>query len=264
MKLTENNYYSKEANKSYLSVSQYKDFMGSLGWRGCEAHAMAKLKGEWKDETTSAMLVGSYVDCYIEGTLEKFKERNPEIFTKQGTLKAEFKHAEKIIERMEKDKLFMEHLKGEKQVWMIGELFGAKWKIKMDSYIKDKVIVDLKVVKDINERFWVKDVGHTNFIEYWGYDLQLAVYQEIVRQNTGKKLPCVIAVADKGKEPSIDLIQIPQWLMDDCINDIESNVKRIVELKEGKAEPIRCEKCDYCKATKVLKGYTPLDRLIEV
>ena len=29
MQLTNENYYSKEANEEYLSVSQYKDFMGT-------------------------------------------------------------------------------------------------------------------------------------------------------------------------------------------------------------------------------------------
>ena len=264
MKLTNKNYYSNEANFEYLSVSQYKDFCGSIGKRGCEAHALAKLKGEWKDETTTPMLVGSYVDSYIEGTLEEFKEQNPLIFKKDGTLKAEYIQAESIIERIEKDKLFMEHLSGEKQVIMTGELFGAKWKIKIDSYIKNKVIVDLKIIKDINERFWVKDFGFTNFIEYWGYDLQLAIYQEIARQNTGNKLPCVIAVADKQKSSNIELIKIPQWLMDDCISDSEANVKRIIDLKTGNAEPTRCEKCDFCKETKILKGYLPFDKIIEI
>ena len=264
MKLTNKNYYSQKADTEYLSCSQYKDFIGSLGKKGCEAHAMAKLKGEWEDETTIPMLVGSYIDSYFEGTLEDFKENRPEIFTKQGTLKAEYRQAEIIIERIKKDKLFMEHLDGEKQVIMTGEIGNAKFKIKMDSYIKDKAIVDLKIVKDIKERFWVKDYGYVNFIENWGYDLQLAIYQEIVRQNTGKKLPCIIAVADKQKVPNIDLIKIPQWVLDDCINGIEGNIDHILKLKSGEIEPTRCGQCDYCKSTKVLNGYLPFDRLIEV
>lgn len=46
MILTSENYYSTEADKEYLSVSQYKNFVGSLGRPGCEAYAMAKLNEE--------------------------------------------------------------------------------------------------------------------------------------------------------------------------------------------------------------------------
>jgi hypothetical protein len=44
MILTNGNYYSQEANLEYMSVSQYKDFFGTLGYKGCEAQALAKLK----------------------------------------------------------------------------------------------------------------------------------------------------------------------------------------------------------------------------
>ena len=56
MILTNDNYYSPEANWEYMSVSQYKQFLK------CEAAAMAQLKGEWSQPKTTALLVGSYVD----------------------------------------------------------------------------------------------------------------------------------------------------------------------------------------------------------
>lgn len=46
MILTPENYYSPEANFEYMSVSQFKDFSGTYGQVGCEARAMAKLRGE--------------------------------------------------------------------------------------------------------------------------------------------------------------------------------------------------------------------------
>ena len=57
LKLTNSNYYSQEANKAYISVSQYKDFFGSLGQSGCEYQAMAIINGEYKKEPTTAMRV---------------------------------------------------------------------------------------------------------------------------------------------------------------------------------------------------------------
>ena len=72
MQLTAENYYSEEANFEYMSVSQFKDFVGTYGRRGCEFTAMEKLRGAYKEEETTALLVGSYVDAYFEGTLDKF------------------------------------------------------------------------------------------------------------------------------------------------------------------------------------------------
>ena len=83
--------------------------------------------------------------------IDKFKEKTPQLFKKDGTLKADYVQADNIIERMKKDEHFMYYLSGEKQVIMTAELFGVQWKIKMDSYLPGKAIVDLKTSADIAE-----------------------------------------------------------------------------------------------------------------
>ena len=183
MQLTSENYYSQEANQEYMSVSGYKDFAGTYGKMPCEFYGMEKLNGRWQDEKSTALLVGSYVDSYFEGSLDQFKKDNPEIFTQKGELKANFKQAEEIIARIERDEYFMKYMSGQKQVIMTGELFGAKWKIKMDSYIPGVAIVDLKVMASITDLKWVKDIGYLDFVRYWGYDIQGAVYQETPKYN---------------------------------------------------------------------------------
>ena len=252
LKLTNENYFSQEANREYLSVSQYKDFIGTLGKTACESEAIAKLNGEWETEKTTALMVGSYVDAHFEGSLDLFKAQNPEIFTQKGTLKAEYKKAEEIINRIERDSKFMQFMSGEKQVIMTADLFGTPWKIKIDSYLPDLAIVDLKCMKDITEAFWVRDFGYMDFIQYWGYDIQGAVYQEVVYQNTGKRLPFYIAVADKTKEPNIEIIYIDDKHLREKLLEVESNASKILRLKNGDLEPLRCGTCDYCKHTKVL------------
>lgn len=263
LKLTNSNYYSEKANQQFISVSQYKDFFGTLGYKGCEAQALAKLKGEYKEEPSTAMLVGSYIDSYFEGTLDDFKTNHPEIVKKDGTLKSEFKQAEEIIARIERDKKFMQYLSGEKQIIMIGELFGMNFKIKMDSYIPDKAIVDLKVVDDIYKTHYSKENGKLNFIQARGYDFQLAIYQKIVELNTGKKLPCFIAVADKGKTTNIEIIQITQGELDSTLAGVGIGVERIKRLKSGEIEPDRCGKCDFCKQTKVITKPILMSELLE-
>lgn len=178
MVLTAENYYSKEANEKYMSVSQYKDFAGTYGKMACEFSAIEKLEERWAQKKTTPLLVGSYVDSYFEGTLEEFKKANPEIFTQKGELKANYKQAERIIARMERDPLFMQYMSGEKQVIMTGELFGAEWKIKIDSFVRGIAITDLKVMASITKLEWVKDIGYLDFVRYWGYDIQGAIYQE--------------------------------------------------------------------------------------
>ncbi len=252
--LTADNYYSAEADQRYMSVHQYLDFVGHMGIQGCEEKALAKLNGTYRQETTTAMLVGSYVDAYFEGTIEQFREECPDCFTQKGELKAPFKQAEKMIARCEQDSYFMSTLAGEKQVIMTGYLFGCEWKIKMDSYLPGKAIVDLKTSADIHKQWKVQDYGWASFVEYWGYTLQLAVYQKIVEINTGKKLPCYISVVTKEDSPEIEVIYIDQLTLDHALNEIEMNMPSVLMVKSGEVEPMRCEKCDHCKATKVLTG----------
>ncbi len=254
MDLMAENYYSKEANLTYMSVSQFKDFAGTYGKMSCEFSALEKMYGRWEEEPTTALLVGSYVDSYFEGSLDTFKENNPGIFTQKGELKANFKQAEEIITRIERDAYFMKFMSGEKQRIMTGNLFGADWKIKMDSYIDGVAIVDLKVMASIRDLKWVKDLGYLDFVRYWGYDIQGAVYQKIVEINTGKKLPFYIAAATKEKEPDIQIIQITQNYLDEALSVVEANVGRIVRLKAGEGEPEKCDVCDCCKHHRILKA----------
>lgn len=249
MELNNSNYYSLEADKAYMSVHQYLDFVGHMGCRGCEDRAMAALRGEYKRPVTDAMLIGSYVDSWFEGTLDDFKAEHPEIFTQKGELKAGFKKAEKMIERCTRDDFFMQFMSGEKQRIFTGYLFGCEWKCKLDSYIPGKCIVDLKTSSNLHESWRVADYGNVSFVDYWGYILQLAVYQKIVEINTGEKLPCFIAAVTKEEEPEIAIIGIDQQSLDHALNEIEMNMPSVLAVKNGEAEPIRCERCNYCKST---------------
>lgn len=253
--LTNENYYSQQANQAYFSVSQVKDFLK------CEACAMAKINGEWVEEPTTPMLIGSYVDSYFEGTLEDFKERTPQIFKKDGALKSEYLKAEKIITRVEKEELFMKCLSGEKQIIMTGELFGTNWKIKMDSYIPHQAIVDLKVVKSLREISYNRGFRQS-FIEKSKYDLQLGIYQEIVKYNTNELLDCIIAGVDKQEYSDMDCILIPNDQLKFQRDQLRWKMPRIIDVKNFNEKPNRCGVCDYCRATKKLEKLILPDNLI--
>ena len=236
--LTKENYVT---NHDYLSYSRVSRFIR------CEAAASVG----YHDPTTTAQLVGSYIDAYFSNELEQFKEEHIEIFnSKTGGLKKEYQQAEELIKRMEADELFMRYMSGEKQTIMSGEISGVKFKIKMDSYLKDEAIVDLKVMKDFN-KVW-SDVyrSYMNFVEAYDYDIEMAIFQEIVYQNTGKRLPCYLACITKQDPSDIGIFQIPQSQLDKALQIVKNNLPRILDIIEGRVAPHRCETCNYCRMTK--------------
>ena len=240
--LTAENYFSEENKMRYFGSSQFKSFAN------CEEAAMAEIRGEYRGEETTALLVGSFVDAHFEGTLDIFRAQHPAIFTKQGDLKSEYRHAEYIIERIERDEMFMKYMSGSEQVIKTGQLFGVDWKIKIDSYHEGKAIVDLKVMKDF-QPIWVDGQGKIPFVEAWGYDFQGYIYTQI----EGANLPFFIAGATKEKpEPDLAIISIPQDQLDVAGEIIRAHIARFDAVKRGWEEPTRCEKCDYCKRTKKL------------
>ncbi len=261
--LTEENYYT---DLHYLDVSGYKECKGTVGMRGCEERFMAHRNGEWSQPMTDPMIVGSIVDSCYDGTINEFLEAHPDVISQRGAtkgqLKSTYQKGLRIFERCERDPLFHLYMSGEHQVIETGEIAGVPFKIKTDSLHDGKAIVDLKVVRDIHQTYYVPDVGHMNFIEYWNYDLQLAVYQEIHRQNTGDRLPCYIAAADKGEVTDIAVIQIPQGIMDQRLEEVKRGVQQVKALMDGDIIPVRCETCDYCKATKVLDSIMSMDELL--
>lgn len=256
MILTAENYYSDEANAAYMSVSQYKTFSGTRSIKGCEEYAMAKLRGDWKDQPSTALVVGSYVDAHFEGTLDAFIAHHPEIFLKDGkSLRSEYHGANKIIKRIERDNYFMKCMSGEKQRIFTGEIFGVQWKCKIDSLVPGKAIVDLKTTKSIRDLVWASGHGFVTFIEHFGYDIQAAIYQRLVQINTGKKLPFLIAAASKEEYTDIEVLMFDQEHLDRVYSGIFMGMERINNLKSNKGfTPKRCETCDYCHATKVLEG----------
>lgn len=265
MVLTEENYYSAAADEQYMSVSQYKDFVGTYGRIGCEYTAMEKLSGRYAPEPSTAMQVGSFVDEYFTGDINKYKAENPQIFTKTGGLRSEFKNAEYIIERIKQSEYFLKYLSGEKQVIMTADLFGTPWKIKMDSYLTGVAIVDLKILKTISKAEWVKDIGYIDQLRYWGYDIQGAVYQKVVELNTGSNLPFYLAVATKEEEPDLQIIQITQNYLDEALMEVEYNLPRVLMVKNGESKPDRCERCPCCRKSRVLTHpITLLDLLQDV
>ncbi len=243
MKLNEDTYYSREADREFFSVSQYKDF------GRCEAMAMAKIRGEFEQKQTKAMLVGTLCDRWFEGTLDRLREEAPNIFyCRNGALRAEFRKANEIIRRIRWDERFMQFMSGEKQKILTFEMFGVPWKMKMDSFVEGICITDLKVVQNFKS------------LAFWRYDLQGAVYQAGVEACGYGRLPFYLAAATKEAVTNFDIFQIDQPTLDIALREIEGNIQRFISVKAGIEEPHYCGVCDYCKSVKKarIRNYSEL------
>ena len=245
MTLTNGNYHVTEANKAFWSVSMFKAF------DKCEASGLAQCRGLYKREMTDALLIGSYVDAYFSEEMDEFVGKYENVmFKKNGEFYAKFEHANKIISAVENQPLMLDYLDGDKQVIQTGRLFDVDWKIKMDVFNGER-IVDLKCVKDF-EPIYKEGFGRMSWVEYWGYDIQGAVYQKIVELNTGKKLPFYIVAVTKEKVPDVTVLQLPQSVLDTALKVVESKIDRFDLIKTGEIEPEGCGHCEYCKSVKVL------------
>ncbi len=247
MKLNQRNYFSKEASLEYMSVSQYKAFCK------CEAKAMAELNGEYEAPKSSALLLGSFVDEMLTGTKksqEQFiKDNYSELFKKNGEPYADTAKAMAAIERVKKQPLMMKYLKGQHQKIMTGTIEGVPFKIKMDSYKPGEFIADLKYMASLRSPNLFEPM-----VKYWNYIAQGAVYQEIVYQNTGKRLPFYLVIATKETPSHLDICEIKQYDLDEELDNIKKRVGRFHLVKKGEATPERCEEyeCDYCTETRII------------
>ena len=225
---------------SLLSFTRFSKFLS------CEAAAAVN----YRSAPTTALLMSSYVDAYFSGDLDEFKANNPEIFnSKTGALKSDYLQAEEIIKRIESDPLMMYYMSGEKQKIMTGTIFGVDFKIKMDSYKEDEFITDLKVMKDF-QPVWN---GHSkeSFVEAYNYHIELAIFQEVVYQNTGKRLPCYLCCVSKEKPyGDVAIYEVSQGELTLAMKTIEKNIDRIQGILDGKIAPHRCEECEYCHKTR--------------
>ncbi len=273
MKLTNKNYYGVKANQEFMSVSQFKNF------KKCESMALAELKGEYERPKSKALLLGSFVDEMLTGTKKSqatfIIENRSEIFQKSSKLSkctdeelacllndyladifnadnkpyAEIVQALETIEKIKKQPLMMKHFNSKHQTIMTGEIAGVPFKIKMDNYKPGEFIADGKYMASLRSPNLFEPM-----VKYWGYDLQGAVYQEIVYQNTGKRLPFYLDIATKETPTHLAVAEIKQYDLDEALETIKALAPRYQAIKNGEIEPERCGEydCHYCTETNII------------
>lgn len=271
MTLTDKNYYTPEADREYMSCSQYQDFLS------CEARALAKLQGRHIPEPSEALIVGNYFHTAMESEeahtefcrlhfddIYKYKINKATGEAIVTGKYAPYAKADEMIDVCFNDPLIKSliDMPGENEVIMTGELFGVPWKIRLDKYMPDKrLIVDWKTTADINKTEYNPILGEReSFVESLGYMMRAAVYTEIEKQYTGKDTDAnfvIVAISKQDPPDKAALLLNHRQRYDWELEQIEKNMMNIRRIKSGELRPRRCGMCDYCRKTKVLKKIIP-------
>lgn len=231
--------------KDYLSFSSWSQY------KHCEFKALALDKGDLTFESTEPMLESSYVEQLLIGTpetLQSFIDANPVIVnSRTGELKVAFKRIEESVVKLARsDETFMAFLQGDYQIPYEGTIAGVKVRGILDVLSEDR-IVDLKAVANFN-RAWNPDTRtKQSFIEQRNYSTQGAIYQELVYQATGKRLPFILAATTKEEVPKRVLATFRQETLDICLQRFIDDIPRIMAIRNGEIEPERCGECEHCR-----------------
>lgn len=255
MVLNQENYYSKEADMEYMSVSQWKLF------NECEAKALAIIEGREDATYKDSFLEGQLFEAVVTGGKELFISKHPELISTRGAtagqLKSEFKKVITSAEKFNSQNFFRNIIdKCEKQVILTGEINGIKVKCALDLFDKEtNSIYDIKCMKDFKEQWSKEEKAYVPWYYHWGYVLQLAVYREIVRQNFGEPKEIGLIAATKEDIPDITANSFSSDLLDIELETFKNNIKRYDNIKKGIEIPLACNCCDYCKKIKNIEKF---------
>lgn len=266
--LTDDNYYSTEANKHFLSCSQYDDYMT------CEAAALAKEQGFYIPKESKAFALGKYFHAALEGeeAFGRFCDENfNDIFKtrelKSGDVKVTGKYADyetidNMIRFINEDPVIKRYIEipGQNEVSMTGNLFGMyPWKIRLDKLIRNpEMIVDWKTLGNIYETQYDADEGErVPFTVSYGYYTRAAVYMEIYKQFTGKDIDPLfyLICVSKQDPPDKEIVMMNErQRLDLELDKLYETLPRIWRVKTGVQKPDRCGTCAYCRSTKRISG----------
>lgn len=252
--LTYDNYFSVEADKYYMSVSQYKNF------QKCSAKAMNDLNFDINEHKES-FIEGELFEALTIGDKDLFFAQHPELISSQGPtkgqLKTNYKKVLKAAEKFNEQEFFKEIINGsKKQVILTGVINGIKIKGKLDLLnLERKLIPDIKCMANFNDEWDKKEKCYKPWYYTYDYVLQLAVYQELVRQNFGVECNVCLLAATKEETPDISAPAFNNKLLNIELEEFSNNIIYYDKIKKGLEPVVRCECCDFCKQTKIINKF---------
>lgn len=267
--LSSDNYYGQEANKNFMSPTWFKKFVA------CEAEALAELRGDWipdPDEDKTNLLVGNYLHSYFESAKaheEFISNHSKEMISTRGKtkgqLKSDYKVADAMIDSLKNDKTFTQLYQGEKESIVTGVISGVKWMGKLDCLNLDRgYFIDLKTTQELSKRFWdSRSHRWVPFVLKYDYQLQMAVYRELVKQQYGIECEPYIVAVTKQSPPDKAVITIPHEYMEDALQRIGEQLPHFEDVIAGVQAPVPCGNCAYCREHKQLENIISVDDLLD-
>lgn len=262
--LNSTSYYTKEANERYMSPTWFKKFLK------CEAEALAELRGRWKgDMDNQALLVGNYLHSYFESPEAHqafLDEHADKVYRgeKHDKMYKAFSDADSMIKTLDEDKKFKLLYVGDKETIVTGNIDGVDWMGKLDCLNLERgYFIDLKTTRKLDQKYWTKERQPVPFIYAYDYQLQMAVYKELVRQQYGVEVKPFIVAVTKENFPDKAVISIPDYRMEDAMARIHMFQPHIEAVINGEEAPKACGVCDYCKDHKQLEDIVDADELLE-
>lgn len=252
--LNQENYFSKEADLKYFSVSQYKNF------KKCSAKAMNDLEFDI-NEYKEAFVEGELFEALTIGDKNLFFAKHPEMISSQGPtkgqLKSNYKKVVKAAERFNEQKFFKEIIDGsQKQVILTGVINGIEIKGKLDLLnLERKLIPDVKCMANFNDEWDKVEKCYKPWYYTYDYVLQLAIYQELVRQNYGIICDTCLFAATKEDTPDLASIKFANELLKIELEKFSKDIIYFDNIKQGNSAPISCGTCDYCKSHKIITEF---------
>jgi len=251
------NYHAPESERYWLSASQL------LVWRRCEALAAARFlqgKNEWP-AATAAMLAGKYLSARWAGDacLQELTATSPELFRRDGTLRAEFVQCEELYRRTASDPLFAGYMTGEHWAIFTGVLFGVPWKARIEVYNPERnFMTDLMLCRDFDPVWQPATGSRVSFYAARDAYLSLGLRQLLVEQATGRRPELYLATVTRQTPPDLKVLEFNNPAATARIarelSAVAELVARIEAIRAGRAVPVRCETCEYCRTTRVLGG----------
>ena len=280
MKLTAENYFSLEADREFMSCSQFKV------WDICQLQAYHRyVLFTIKQEDKKCFDEGHFTHAYFESreAFRKLIHDNLETFTyekgkgldKKRVFYANYKKAIKACQRVKKDEIFMWSIQGQSEKIYTGEFAGCNWKIKVD-FVNDEGnprFTDLKFMRSLSKRewleiyiddygiaqkfkegeFWVKRKMDVKYYEFWDYWRRFSVYHKILSVATGKSYIPILSAISKEDPPDFEVKSFDdEFRINMELNYIESKMPEILDVKLGRAEPKHCGVCAICRKYKKL------------
>jgi hypothetical protein len=88
----------------------------------------------------------------------------------------------------------------------------------------------------------------------------MAIYKELIKQTFGVECEPLIFAVSKQDPPAKLAIDFTDEEsinhMEFGLQEVEDNQQHVLDVMHGEIKPKRCEKCEYCRQTTQLDGFT--------